>query len=124
VGDADLWLGAPGLDGEHALEDSAGFIERPFVEAGLREQEQQRHIRRGDGDGLAEGIELGHGRRVGSAEERESGKCAARAAVLTLILLIFIFIILQSWMHPQPGRVDEEEEAGGTHIAIFRMSDS
>ncbi len=56
AGNADARLRLDGIEGEDALEEGAGFIERPLVEAGVGEQEKKRDVVRGNGDGLAERV--------------------------------------------------------------------
>jgi hypothetical protein len=78
--DAELGLRAARLQGEHPLEGRARLVQRPLVEARLAEQEEQRDILRGNGDGLAEGVELRH-RRAGSAGDCLAARCQPPAEI-------------------------------------------
>ena len=80
AGNSQFRLRARGVELRALLENGARFIERPFVQARMREEHEQRKIVRRNGDGLAERIELGHE----STLEREGGK-VKRANLRVLI---------------------------------------
>jgi hypothetical protein len=44
AGDAHLALGPRGIQSQDALEHRTGLIQRPFVEASLRQHEQERDV--------------------------------------------------------------------------------
>ncbi len=58
AGNAHLALGPRGIQPQHALEHGTGLIQRPFVEASLRQHEQERDIVGRNCHGLTKRIEF------------------------------------------------------------------
>ena len=69
AGDAHFGLRPRGIEPLDALEKGARLIDRPLVQAGLGEEEEERDVFWRNGHGLAEWVELGHGRDSPAAGE-------------------------------------------------------